>query len=289
MRALLYLCAVSVAWGQSFEVASIKPYERPEGGFMRVGTTGGPGTPDPGRWSCEGMSLTNLVSMAYDVPFFQLTAPSWMTEARFNIQAKVPEGASKDDLKVMVKNLLTERFHLKLHRESKEMAMYELVVAKGGPKLKESAGPPPEQPAGLPPPPKPGEAPRFAMGKDGFPELPPGRPGTIMMNGQARHQAVNSGMDALARQLAGQVQKPVVDATGLKGKYDYSIYWSTSSRVAPPPPPGVSGIDALPNTDNSGPTIFTAIQEQLGLKLESKKGPVEIVVVDFAEKTPTEN
>ena len=285
MRAWVLFGAVAMAWGQSFEVASIKPYQPPEGqGMRRVGCQGGPGTPDPGRWSCENMSLANLITMAYDLRRFQLTAPSWLDGERFNIAAKAPLGITREQLLVMAQNLLIERFGLKLHREQKEMPLYRLVVAKGGPKLKES-GPLPD--AGDQPPPRPDSQPRFTMGKDGYPSLPPGQTMMVMMNGRAKRQAVRETMPILARMLAIQLDKPVTDATGLTGTYDFTLFWGESMRMGPPPPPGAEG--AAPAADDSGPTLFTAVQEQLGLKLESGKGPVEILVVDHSEKSPTEN
>jgi uncharacterized protein (TIGR03435 family) len=266
---LAFLCAAAAGlYGQTFEVASVKVAPPPEGGGMRVGTSGGPGSKDPGRWSCLNMSLSNLISNAFDVPFYQLTGPDWMNQQRFNIEAKVPQGATRDDLKKMIENLLLERFGLQYHREPKDMTGFELVVAKGGPKLKET-GPPPE-----------GGAPEWSLklGPNGFPEIPVGSSGMAVMNGKAAKRGTAETMELLARNLAGQVSKPVTDATGLKGKYDYFLYWMSSGR-------GPSTAE----TEDVGPTLFTAIQEQLGLKLESKKVTIQMLVVDKVEKTPTEN
>src|SRR5262245_14475579 len=133
------LLASVAAWAQTsaprpeFEVASIKASPPPDGRGMRIGVNGGPGSGDPGRWSTENMSLSNLVTYAYDLKRHEYQGLSWMDKARFDIQAKVSAGATKDDLKLMVRAMLEERFKLAFHREKKEMAGFELVVAKGGP------------------------------------------------------------------------------------------------------------------------------------------------------------
>jgi uncharacterized protein (TIGR03435 family) len=278
----------------AFEVASIKPSPPPDGRGMRVGGTGGPGSKDPGRWTVQNMSLSNLVTMAYNLKRYEYSGPSWLDAERFDITAKVPEGATREQFRQMIQNMLRERFGLQVHREKKELQGYDLVVAKNGPKLSESV-PEPPQPEGtgrgtasMPGPPGP---PR--LDKDGFPELPPGRGSMmIMMNGRARSRQHESTSEQIANMLANQLSKPVTDATGLKGKYDFTLTWSTGNgmRAVPPPPGGgpESPLANMPDTD-SGPTIFGAVQEQLGLKLESKKVTIELVVVDHIEKIPTEN
>src|SRR6185369_276003 len=189
----------------TLEVASIKPSSVPMGGPMRVGSRGGPGTPDPGRYTTENMSLSNLISTAYDLKRYQYSGPSWLDGERFDIVAKVPEGATKEQFRVMLQNLLAERFKVAVHREKKEMQVYELLVAKGGLKIKESVEEPAETPPGgpaagssgtaAPPPPPPpppgggGPMPRFELDKEGFPILPRSFAGKgpmmIMMNGRA--------------------------------------------------------------------------------------------------------
>jgi len=138
----LIACALLIgggAFGQtfaerpSFEVASIKPHVRPPGnGLRRVGSRGGPGSGDPTRYSIENMTPANLVTMAYDIAFYQLSAPDWMERDRFDIAARVPEGSTKEQLPLMLQRLLGERFGLKVHFEKREMPAYELVVAKRG-------------------------------------------------------------------------------------------------------------------------------------------------------------
>jgi uncharacterized protein (TIGR03435 family) len=285
---LLLLLAATAAFGQSvnFEVVSIKPAPPPTPGQgMHVGVNGGPGSKDPGRWTCENMNLSNLVSMAFELRAFQLTSPDWTNNERFNITAKLPEGATKEQFREMMRNMLIERFGLKFHREQKEMQGFELVVGKNGAKFKESEPEKPTDPDA--------KAPSFGakLGKDGFPEMPPGVSGTIMMNGRARQQWVRTSMPDLAASLSYQAGKPVSDGTGLKSKYDVALFWVNGNGAPPPPPPpGSAGAEIISTgADAPGPTLFTALQEQLGLRLEAKKVTIEMLVVDHVEKSPTEN
>ena len=276
----------------AFEVASIKPSSPPggNGGPMLVGMTGGPGSRDPGRFTCSNCSLSNLVTQAFDIQRFQLTGPSWLDSERFDITAKIPDGATKEQFRLMQRDLLTERFKLTLHHETKEMPLYELVIGKNGPKLKESVEGP-EPPSATPP---PGAGPP-KIDKDGYPILPAGRGMMMMMmNGRARLQFGNQTMEQFVRMLSGQVGRPVTDATGLKSKYDLTLSWVPENMGMAgrgglaPPPEGGAPLPSLPDRD-TGPTLFGALQEQLGLKLEQKKGPVDILVIDHLEKVPTEN
>lgn len=290
-----------------FEVASIKPSPPPSGGMFRMGgLSGGPGTADPSQVKFNGATLAILLMQAYNVKRFQITGPDWMNAAQFDIVAKVPPGATKDDVRVMLQNLLAERFQMKVHLEKKEMQAYALVVGKGGVKMKPSPDAPPADPAavpaGLPGPPK--------MDRNGFPVLPPGGNGaTLMMftGSQMRMTATRRSMANICDFLSGQLSKPVVDQTGLTGIYDFNMEFAQDGPLMgpggapmpppPPPPPGASagmagGAPAGASPAGAGdpaPTLIGAVQDQLGLKLEPKKLPVDIVVVDHAEKTPTEN
>ena len=264
--------AASLAFAQkpAFEVVTIKPAPPPWAQGMRMGSCGGPGSNDPGHWKGENLSLSDLVVTAYNLKRYQFSGLPWMNDVRFDIQAKVPPGATRDDLKLMLQGMLEERFKLATHHETKEMSGFELVAAKNGPKLKEADPPAP-----------PAEGPRapggpLKLGPDGYPVLTGGA-GMAMMNGRARWQNSQCTAEAIASMLASQTGRPVTDATGLKGKYNVSMFWASDSRNS-------SESDADP-----GPTIYTAVQEQLGLKLESKKVAVDILVVDIAEKSPTEN
>ena len=217
-----------------------------------------------GGLRAENVRLMNLVSFAYDVPQFQISGgPGWANTEPFSLRAKGPQGEGAPDLRQMnaaerrqvveqvrerMRTLLAERFHLVIRRETKEMPVYALVVAKNGLKLKEAGG-------------------------DGSQQQ-------IQMNrGRIDGQYIN--MDLLARNLAGRVSRPVLDRTGLKGNYSFKLEFSEEVI-------GPRGEGAGPAPDLGGPSIFTALQEQLGLKLESTKGPVEMIVIERAEK-PTEN
>jgi len=299
----------------SFDVATIKPAAPPNGGPIRIGMGGGPGTNDPGRYTCSFCNLQMLMVQAYDVAGYQLTIPAALLEGRFEVAAKVPVGATKEQFRLMLQNLLAERFKMTVHREKKEAPVYELTVAKGGPKMQESVEDPAAKDApDSPPPPPPGGRGPPQMGTDGFPVMPKARPGRPMMfmgMGRARMQATAESMEELAKMLGNQVGKPVTDATGLTGKYDFTLTWDGARDIfgfagglpMPPPPPGggaVSGVgttaSAAGNTPLAGasdaetqPTIFAAVQSQLGLKLEQKKGQIETIVIEHAEKVPTEN
>jgi uncharacterized protein (TIGR03435 family) len=241
------------------------------------------------------MNLPNLVTMAYGIAHYLLSGLTAADSERFEIVAKLPEGATKEQVKLMWQNLLTERFRLAVHRENKEISGYELVVAKGGLKVKESAPPPPATDDAAPPaPPRPDGPPKFQLDKDGFPDLPAGRgPSMIMMNGKARWRASDETMEQLASMLGVQLSQPVKDATGMKGKYDFTLSWANESLAAArggamAGPEGGAPAANLAEPDN-GPTLLQAIQSQLGVKLEPKKTQVEILVVDHVEKVPTEN
>jgi uncharacterized protein (TIGR03435 family) len=270
-----------------FEVASIKPTPPPDGKPRVVGCRGGPGSKDPELFSCGNMSLANLVTYAYRLNYYQLSAPEWMKDpfAAFDIAARVPEGATKDDFYAMLQNLLADRFKLMVHHESREMQQYDLAVAKSGSKFKEAApqAPKPDgdddgKPPAFPPP---------KMGTDGYPVLGGGG-GMAMMGGRARMYGPEMTMAMLAGQISGQLGKPVTDATGLSGKYEVSLYWDAVATKWAGSPPAAGGPET-PVARDPGPTLIEALQDQLGLRLESKKGPVDFLVVDHAEKVPTEN
>jgi uncharacterized protein (TIGR03435 family) len=302
------------AYGQTadksltFDAASVKPATPPtpdaRGMIMMAGPSGGPGTKDPGRIHYPYMSLKNILMNAYDVKNFQIVGPGWLDTERFDITATMPPDTTKEQFRTMLQNLLAERFKLTIHRDTKELPVYSLVVAKGGPKMKEAAEVPAPNDDGDAAPPPPPPPPQPKMGPDGFPILPPpARAGLfmMMMNGRARLLGQQQTMQDLAGGLTSQLSRPVTDATALKAKYDFTLTFSPEGLNGPmgqlppppPPPPGAGGLNGAPA---AGPAdaeplldIFGAVQAQLGLKLEPKKGPVELIVIDHAEKTPTEN
>jgi uncharacterized protein (TIGR03435 family) len=267
--AALLIAAATAQTPAQFEVASVKPSPPPNGMFIRTTFAGGPGTPDPGIFRCENCNLAMLVMRAYDLNNYQFSGPNWADSTRFNISAKIPSGATKEQFQQMQQSLLADRFKLTFHREKKEMSQFVLTVTRSGPKFKESK--PAEAPAGDAPPGPP------KTDANGYPILPPGR-GPLMMvigNGHATMRSADESIAELADRLSNQLNRPVVDRTSLKGKYDFTLNWVMEG-------PGFS-------TGESGPTLFQALQDQLGLKLESQKGQVEILVVDHLEKNPTGN
>jgi uncharacterized protein (TIGR03435 family) len=230
---------------------------------------------------------------AYDVKPYQVNGPSSLDTERYDIVAKVPAGATKEQVNVMWQNLLKERFGLVVHHDSKEFQVEELQVAKGGPKFKETTldpnAPPPAPPTGQPGPPK--------LDKNGFPDLQ--GPGMIMMmqagpTGPSAHMVGKAQpMSGLASLLGNQLNKPVVDKTGLTGKYDIQVEYTPDLSGMPiPPPPGGDGPRPATSTDSAsepGSNLAAAIQQQLGLRLVSGKAKLDVIVVDKAEKVPTEN
>ena len=284
---LLMLAAAARAQSPSpkleFEVASVKP-AGPQAGVPRpVRIVGGPGTEDPGRITFSRYTLKGLIASAYDVKDYQVAGPSWLDTERYDVVAKIPEGATKEQVNRMLQNLLADRFKLTLHHIAKEFRLYELVVGKNGPKLKASVeDPSAANTAG-------GRGSPIPIGKDGLPAMPPGRRGMIQMQMPGRRRIAGSvqSMTDLADWLGNQVGAPVVDKTALSGTYDFTLDFALG--------PG-RGVDALvapgaSPTDNTAdvPNFFSALQEQLGLKLEQKTGPLDVLVVDQAEKVPTDN
>lgn len=296
-----------------FEVASIKPFvpPPPQGGrgVAFGGRRGGPGTNDPSQITWNGTTLKNVIMTAYGVKNYQVSGPPWLDTERYTIAAKVPPGTTKEQVLVMWQNLLAERFRLKLHRETKEIPIYEITVAKNGPKLKESE---PDPPPPKDPPAKPlADAPspfsgRLTTGPDGCPVLPGGRGGTMMMMmpGRFRVCAKKTSIENLTNMLTNQLSRPVFDKTGLKGMYDFKLEFEPESQMgmmagpvtggaiasasqSGPPPEGSAGVSS-PNQETA-PPISAAFQNQLGLKLEAKKAPADMLIIDTVEKTPTDN
>jgi uncharacterized protein (TIGR03435 family) len=259
----------------SFEVASIKPNRSQEDRFFI--------SMAPGRFTATGATTKFLIEEAYNVKDFQVSGgPSWINSERYDIDAKeedslveelqkLPPDQRAEQIRLRVQSLLADRFKLTFHREAKELPVYALVVAKNGPKIQEA---------------KPGDSyPNGVKGLDGRAHGGLMRMGRGQLTGQAIPLA------SLAMMLSQQLGRTVLDKTGLKGKYDFTLQWTpdqTQGAMLMGPEGGRPATDNPPPPESSGPSIFTAIQEQLGLKLESQKGPVEILVIDHVEK-PSEN
>ncbi|HEU5020250.1 MAG TPA: TIGR03435 family protein [Bryobacteraceae bacterium] len=256
----------------SFEAVAIRPAAPSADGRIMIGIQGGPGTPNPGQMNFWNISIGDLIQNAYNVRNFQISGPDWLWSERFDITAKVPAGATKEQGRVMMRNMLAQRFSLVLHRTTKEASTYALVAAKGGPKLGSEALK------------KSGTGPTAA---------PPKRMMMIGGNGLLKMDLKGATMDALVDTLGTQVDRPIVDATGLTGSYDVAMEFAPDPAVMAMKMGGIGQAPPSPTVSapglNDAPTIFTALQDQLGLKLESRKGPVEHVIVDSVQKTPTEN
>lgn len=262
---LTVIACAAAAYAQSagaqpaFEVASVKPSPPSPGKYAPTLVRGGPGSSDPTLATFENIDLFSLVTMAYGIQRYQLVAPDWMSAAKFDITARVAPGASIDQYRLMLQSLLAERFQLTLHHDRKEIQMAELVVAKNGPKLKAS----PVDPAGAADPGLQPPLPRAGP--------PPGYHGPFSM------ALPKASMERLAALLSGLLDQPVVDSTGLKGNYDIKLRALVGSN-----PPDTDAAD-------SPPSLFEAVQEQLGLKLTLKKALADVLVIDRIEKTPTGN
>jgi uncharacterized protein (TIGR03435 family) len=259
-----------------FEVASIKPAAPDQRGtFIRPGANGG--------ININNMGVKELITFAWRIQPYQISGgPSWIESAHYDISATGNHRPKPDELPLMIQALLADRFQLKVHHETKELPIYALVLAnkngKLGPQLNESkeGSCTPFDPTKPPPPLEPGKPP--VMGCGG------------MFMGPARLDAKSVDLAMLTPSLARMLGGTVVDKTGLTGKFDFQLQWTPDQAqlqaMAPPGglPPGMP----VPQFDTNGPSIFTALQEQLGLKLESQKGPVDILVIDHVER-PSEN
>ena len=258
---------------QAFEVASVKPTDQPLQGF----------TSSPDRFLSRSTTLLRLILYAYEVDDFQVQGgPGWVRNALFAVEAKASGEPTAQQMRRMVRRLLAERFGLKMHVETKDLPRYSLVKARDdgrlGEKLRPSAvdcpaviatrgpdyTPPPADPKTFGRLPQPGALPRCAV--------------TARMTGDSV-TVVHEGtpMSEFARFIQTRAGRVVVDKTGLTGTYDIEF---ETERGSPAGPPVQSGPAATPR---EGLSLFTAVQEQLGLKLEAERGPVQVLVIDHVE------
>jgi uncharacterized protein (TIGR03435 family) len=302
----------------TFDVASVRPSAPLDPAKMQAEMQAGRmpkfgAHVDASRAEYSYMSLRDLVANAYAVKPYQITGPDWLPTERFDIVATMPQGTTKDDAPKMLQALLTERFKLVAHLETQEHPVYALVVAKGGPKLKDATPNPPLDPDA---PLKPGEMKmetpdgpiRIMRNSDGSSTANMGAKGimTQRFDGQSLHLDSSSvTMQGFADMLTnfmtigGSSGRQVIDTTGLKGNYQVSVELSLAELMAaarsagmniPPVPQG--GGTATPTAEASDPGGGSSVSksvEALGLKLEPRKAPVQQVIVDHAEKVPTEN
>jgi uncharacterized protein (TIGR03435 family) len=236
------IAAVLTAHAQTptFEVAAIKPNRTMEGpSSIRL---------SKGLVQMENVSLKKVMLNAWGIPDdrdYMIDGPAWLTTEHFDINARFAADTAVPQVRQMLQGLLAERFKLALHRETRQLPIYTLTVAKSGLKIQAVA--------------------------DGQSRTS-GAPGRL--------EAARTTMQKLADLLARMAGTPVVDATGMKSVYDFVLEWSPDESLRTP---------ATDGSGNGGPSIFTALEEQLGLKLTGSKGPVEVLVVDHVERVPTGN
>lgn len=197
-----------------------------------------------GRYQASNVTLRHLIAAASGMAEVRVFGPDWLDGARFDLEARSPEGVPDSELRPMLLALLKERFRLDTHTESKEMAVYELVVAKGGPKMPEF----------------PGKA----------------RPNGINRAGAMMDSTMT--MAELAESLSFSAERPVLDKTGLTAKYNVALAYN---------PPGV--LRNRSDLELEAPDLFTALEEQLGLRLQPGKAMLTVTVVDHIERKPSEN
>ena len=310
----------------AFEVASIKPSAPLDAAAIASGKAHLGMSVDKARVDIGGAPLIGLICQAYKIKPQQLSGgPPWLYTERFDILAKMPDGATKDDVPAMLQTLLAERFKLAVHRETKDTSVYALMVAKGGPKLKDAppdpvappaatdtAGGPAESAEAKPPAPAKGEIVmgsgdnqvRVKQSSDGKAIVNSKETGNMkvsMENGIIHMEAERMTIETMIGALSQYLDRPVIDQTELKGKYQITldIAMSDALRIAAKMGMGAAAAPAAnagkppgPETpaadDPSGSSLFASVQ-RLGLKLDPRKLPYEFIVIDHIEKTPTEN
>jgi uncharacterized protein (TIGR03435 family) len=255
LGALLAACTLASAQSASpapaFDVASIRPTD-PD---YRGGTI----SDSPGTLIMRGVSLRTCVEWAYNIRPYQITGPAWLPDIRFDISAKAADPVGIDQLRLMLQTLLANRFGMKVHRETRKLPAFSLVVAPGGPKFHDTGS---------------GNASKFVEStKDGDANFTEDRTGLI---------AERATMADLTAKLAEPLQRPVVDKTNLKGRYDIRIDLLPFLNQVGAYEENKANLDVIS-------VIVTAFPNQLGLKLEPTKENVDFVIVDSASKTPTEN
>ena len=216
-----------------FEVASVKTNKSQ--GMMELGGHNE-------KFNALRISLEGLIEYAYNINHNEMVGPAWLGSETYDIEAKPEHPVSIAQIRQMLQTLLTDRFKLSVHTETKELPVYALMPAKNGPRLREAPA---------------DEEPSFRR-----------TPGHIV----AENEPISSLINAFRGNFfaLGVLDRPVIDTTGLKGRYDFTLEWAQRD----------------PDT---GPSLFTALQEQLGLRLVAQKGPVEVLVIDHVEKVPAEN
>jgi uncharacterized protein (TIGR03435 family) len=266
------------AWAQSppagpaFEVASMKV--SPPSFPPNMSGRGGPGSSSPGEWSVNNATVRFLIAQGWGFSGYRLSGPPIMDSEHYDIAAKLPPDTSREDFKLMIQRLVVERLGLVVHHEAKEQAVYELVIAKGGPKLKESEPAPPDAP----------EVRGLKYDKDGNPLIPTGLPMAAVLRIRGVMHGVGHLQDigGIARMFESTVGRPIVDKTGLTGKYDYALAFAPEGTLG-------SASPAEASEPTGAEPFMVAFERQLGLKLVPAKGSLDVLVVDRFNKVPSEN
>jgi len=258
-----------------FEAVSIKPAQQEPMGRVRIGMNA-----DAGMLRYTNVSLNNIICAAYRVKEYQVQGPDWLNSARFEIEAKLPAGASQDQIPEMLQGMLAERFRLAVQHDRKEHAVYALVVGKSGPKLKRAdiaakdAGP-----AGAMP------------GKGGFAR---GQMMVRMAASGVHLKTPSASLENFAEMLSRFSERPVVNMTNIQGQYDFDLEFVPETMRGMPapmkPPQGEADHERPPSDEpkEEAVSMFEAV-ERCGLKLEPRKAPIQVLVVDHVERTPTKN
>ncbi len=249
-----------------FDVASVKLAAPDDDApsYMR----GGPGTSDPELITYQRQPLSRLLAVAYGLDFDQISGPGWIGTDLYSIVARIPPGTTKEQLRLMWKDLLLQRFHLKTHFTQKDFPVYDLSVGKGGPKFRQEPG---------------------------FPVPPAGEKWALLPSPRhIRMTCRDCSMVDFAERLGwplstiggsgGLAMGRVFDKTGLDGLYSFTFEfagrWGPGGAFLPPLPDGQA---------DTAPTLFAALRQQLNLKLEEKKAPLNVLVVDHVDRIPAEN
>ena len=288
----------------AFEVAAIRPappftelVPKIQSGEAKVGLT-----VEGSRVEIGFVSLEDLAGMAYNLKQYQMQGPEWMSQERFDIQARIPDGVSKDKVPEMLQALLADRFKMTIHKEKRDQLVYALTVGKNGAKLTHAVAKPDETPA------EPANSANGGAENGLFKVVQNGPNGVEVRSGTTRSTGGPDGihleigriaMPALAQLLSTYVDRPVIDMTDLAGEYQVPLDLSledtrrsTQRLIAQlglqlplRQPAGASPDEA---SSPAGGSVFTSV-EKLGLKLVARKAPVEVIVIDHIERTPTGN
>lgn len=258
------------ASANAFEVASVRPNKTGDGRVM-VGVQPG------GRFNATNVPVRLLLRQAFNVQEFQIVGgPDWIASDRFDVIAKAPDGVefTGDVMRLMLRSMLADRFKLAVHNESRDMPVYALMKSRSdgklGPKL---------SPAAV-------DCATVMQGRRGGPPPAPPQPGQKLecglMIGPGRMNVGGMPMSNFVTSLAPQVGRIVLDKTELTGNYDFELTYAPEVLGSVGGPPLLNG-GPVP-VDPNAPNLFTALQEQLGLKLDSQRGPVDVVVIDRIEQ-----